>query len=342
MKPFWVLRHHASASVRCLHYDHGMLAVGDEQGQVSLVDLKTLRPRFSWKAHTDGLLTVIVLSSSRVLTHGRDNNLHVWTLPDLSDVDGTQDGQQAEPAPSLVKTIGVNALNFASCSYRDGLIAVPNALDAAYIDILDLDSGIRTHEAISRPDIVRSSGQRLPIAMSLHLLQQSVLAGYEDGWVRRWSLDGQLLWESRCHSESVMSTAICSTFGVSVGADDRIAKFDIKTGKTTIKETTAAGKATVAIAPNGQTCCVGGWDGSIRVYACEDLREIGRLEYHRNTVDALQFCPPVSLEGHSTDSDSDDSSNGHTGPPNRTRQTPSRLTLAAGGRDGKISLWNFY
>ncbi len=102
--------------------------------------------------------------------------------------------------------------------------------------------------------------------MSLHLLQDAVIAGYEDGRVKKWChKDSDLIWEERCHSESVMSTAIHHAnlgFGISVGADDRIARFDLTTGKSTLMQTKAPGKASVAIAPDGKTFAVGGWDGS--------------------------------------------------------------------------------
>lgn len=107
-----------------------------------------------------------------------------------------------ETKPELVRTIGVNALNFSKCSYWNGKVAVPNALDAAYIDILDLQTGTREHEAIGRPDIKPSAGTRLPIVMSLHLLDDGVVAGYEDGYLKRWRLDGELVWSTRGHSES--------------------------------------------------------------------------------------------------------------------------------------------
>lgn len=178
--------------------------------------------------------------------------------------------------------IGVNALNFASCSVdlALGTVAVPNALDPAYIDVLHLESGKRLHEAISRPDILSyksrttgGSSARQPIIMSLHLLGKganSILAAYEDGFVARWSLDGVQEWRTRCHSESVMATAISHGSGsntdprfvVSVGADDRIAKVDVATG-VLLRITTCAtpGNASIAIAPNNTTFVVGGWDG---------------------------------------------------------------------------------
>ncbi len=156
MKPYWILRHHGSSSIRSLHHhrDHRLLGIGDDKGSVSLVDLKLLRARWRWDAHTDSILTVHIVSQHQILTHARDNTLKLWTLPDTPPSFGaaTQTSSDAtSTTPTLIRTIGVNALNFSKCAYFDGKVAVPNALDAAYIDILDLNSGMRTHEAIADP-----------------------------------------------------------------------------------------------------------------------------------------------------------------------------------------------
>ncbi|SPO44000.1 uncharacterized protein PSANT_01685 [Moesziomyces antarcticus] len=339
MKPYWILRHHGSSSIRSLHHDHHSLVVGDETGAVSIVDLHHLRPTVRWNAHTDSILTVISLGD-HVLTHSRDNNVHLWKLPHSPPAPGSLSQVEGAQEPQLIMSVGVNALNFSKCAYDDGRIAVPNALDAAYIDVIELPSGVRVVEAIGRPDIKRTAGSRMPIVMSLHLVAGGVVAGYEDGWVKRWSLDGELVWQTRCHSESLMSTAISAQFGVSVGADDRIARFDLLSGETQLLQTKTPGKASVAIAPDANTFVVGAWDGSIRAYSMADLTELGNLSYHSETVECLEFAS-VPNPDDDDDDDEDDSSDGHS-----SQHTPSarhnQLVLAAGGRDGKISLWKYF
>ncbi|GAC76538.1 protein required for fusion of vesicles in vesicular transport [Moesziomyces antarcticus T-34] len=341
MKPYWILRHHGSSSIRSIHHDRHSLFVGDETGAVSIVDLHHLRPTVRWNAHTDSILTVISLGD-HVLTHSRDNNVHLWKLPDSSPALGTLSQVDDAQKPQLVTSVGVNALNFSRCAYNDARIAVPNALDAAYIDVIELQSGVRLVEAIGRPDIKRTAGSRMPIVMSLHLVAGGVVAGYEDGWVKRWTLDGELVWQTRCHSESVMSTAISTKFGVSVGADDRIARFDLLTGEMQLLQTKTPGKASVAIAPDANTFVVGAWDGSIRAYSMADLTELGNLSYHSDTVECLEFASmPNPDDETDDDDDDDDSSDRHSSqhtPPARDNQ----LVLAAGGRDGKISLWKYF
>lgn len=257
-KPFWILRHHGSSAIRSVHHAHSLLAIGDDGGQVSLVDLGTFRPRYKWAAHTDSILTVLIIAPDQVITHARDNTVKLWQLPSSPPTVGLA---ETSVEPELIREIGVNALNFARCSHHAGHLAVPHTLDAAYIDILDLTTGRREAEALGRPDVKPTS--RMAIVMSLHLTNDVVVAGYEDGWVKKWR-DGELVWSARCHSESVMSMAVCEKggFGVSVGADDRIARFDLETGAVEWAQTRTPGKASVAIAPDGKSVAVGGWDGS--------------------------------------------------------------------------------
>ena len=334
-KPYWILRHHKSTSIRSLHHAHNLLAIGDDSGVVSLVDLLTLRPKLQWTAHSDSILTVIVILPNQVVTHARDNTLKLWSLPDISHSIGTRSSTAPAPEPTLVRTIGVNALNFSKCSFSAPLVAVPNALDAAYIDILDLRTGVRVNEAIGRPDIKRHVGKREAIVMSLHLLDRGVIAGYEDGYLKRWTLDGQLLWHARCHSESVMAMSVGQHCGVSVAADDRLTKFNVETGETQLVQTRTPGNASVAISPDAKSIAIGAWSGSIDVYSATDpLTQWGSLGYHRDTVECLTFA-------HVATRDDDDDDDHHQGS-DEDEMGDKQVVLAAGGRDGKVSLWKYH
>jgi hypothetical protein len=77
-----------------------------------------------------------------------------------------------------------------------------------------------------------------------------------------------------------------------------------------------------------------------------DLTELGNLSYHSDTVECLEFASMPNPDDDTDDDtddddDDDDSSDGHS-----SQHTPSarhdQLVLAAGGRDGKISLWKYF
>lgn len=65
------------------------------------------------------------------------------------------------------------------------------------------------------------------------------------------------------------------------------------------------------------------------------MTELGHLSYHRDTVECLSFAMIKSgaQDEDSTDDDSDTEEGGASQP---------HLVLAAGGRDGKISLWKYH
>lgn len=75
---------------------------------------------------------------------------------------------------------------------------------------------------------------------------------------------------------------------------------------------------------------------SIKVYSAENMQELGQLNYHRDTVECLAFAYAKLGDGESDDDedeDEDDAEGDVTG---------VQLVLAAGGRDGKASLWKYH
>ncbi|UTT94259.1 hypothetical protein NDA17_006203 [Ustilago hordei] len=367
-KPYWIIRHHGSTAIRSLssHPSLNMLAAGDDCGLVSLSDLTNFRPRFKWKAHTDSILTVVILSRTCLLTHSRDNTLKLWKLPSSScssswfgsGVRGVEERQ-----PECVRMIAVNGLNFSKCSYRKGFVALPNTLDAAYIDVIDINTGIRTHEAIGKADI-SPSAFRLPIVMSLHLTSNTVIAGYEDGWLKKWTLSGSLLWQKRCHSEPLTCLDISQhlSFGMSVAADDRLVRFSLHSQhdiySPDMTRTNTPGHASIAIAPNGTSCALAAWNGSIRVYSVENtqIEQLSSLHYHTDTVECLAFAyvkireddddedQQQDQEDEDEDEDEDEEDEDEEKDERESGQVTAKnteLILAAGGRDGKISLWKY-
>jgi hypothetical protein len=125
------------------------------------------------------------------------------------------------PVPDLLASIDINSLNYCSFSalassesgVADVLVAIPHTVDSGYIDLYDLNTRKRIATAIGKADLQTKSVQtsRAAIVMSMHILEgdeESVvhlLAGYEDGFVKRWRVQGattSLEWSERRHSES--------------------------------------------------------------------------------------------------------------------------------------------
>ncbi|KAL0954817.1 hypothetical protein HGRIS_003762 [Hohenbuehelia grisea] len=176
--PAHLLRLH-SFPITCLAFSghNERIYSGDTSGTVVITSTRSLRPIASWPAHTDTLLGIQEWCSW-ILTHGRDNKLHVWkTVEDLpSSV--TIGGSATVPnlVPELCYSMDVNALNYCRFSLftlsvpfdtsdlppgrhlakqekqlPQALIALPNLVESTMADIWVLPSCQRVHAAVGTP-----------------------------------------------------------------------------------------------------------------------------------------------------------------------------------------------
>ncbi|OAX39379.1 WD-40 repeat-containing protein [Rhizopogon vinicolor AM-OR11-026] len=245
--PTHLLRSHSCAvSTLFISTDNERLYSGDSAGQVIITSTRSLRPLASWKAHTDSLLGIEEWGS-QIITHARDNKLHVWARPEEST------SIRQEPAtlsdlstPTICYSMDINALNYCRFSLlggskQEGLLAVPNLVESALADIWLLPSRQRLHAAIGDPlDTAKTpfsdgrSGSKTGIIMSMHLFYATssapssststrelrLLCAYEDGGVvlrkrtapeNTQTVEGrgwEVLWKSKLHVESVMAMAV--------------------------------------------------------------------------------------------------------------------------------------
>ncbi|TEB34631.1 WD40 repeat-like protein [Coprinellus micaceus] len=187
--PTHLLRSHsASVSTLWISQDNERIYSGDASGNVVVSSTRSLRTISAWNAHTDSILGVEEFGSS-VITHGRDNKLHVWNrikeLPASTRLGGSAAVPDL-PTPELVCSMDVNALNYCRFSLLPlssgedsdpaALIALPNLVDSSTADVWFLPPKDRIHAAIgqetnkpvfaTQPDSGRGSHG---IIMSLHL-----------------------------------------------------------------------------------------------------------------------------------------------------------------------------
>jgi hypothetical protein len=76
-----------------------------------------------------------------------------------------------------------------------------------------------------------------------------------------------------------------------------------------------------------------------------DLTELGNLSYHSDTVECLEFASMPNQDDDTDDDDDDDDDDDSSDRHSSQHTQPARdnqLVLAAGGRDGKISLWKYF
>ncbi|KAF9061925.1 WD-40 repeat-containing protein [Rhodocollybia butyracea] len=207
--PTHLLRFHTS-SVGALFVsdDNERVYSGDASGHAVITLTRTLRAIASWKAHQDGLLGIEEWGN-QLITHGRDNKLHVWNRPDESSITSGIGGSAAlsglQP-PTLKFSMDVNALNYCRFSLLatstigsallpdslpststseatlsqacPALIALPNLVESSEADIWQIPSCKRLHAAIGKRNKAstfsadgRGGENPTGIIMSLHVFE---------------------------------------------------------------------------------------------------------------------------------------------------------------------------
>ncbi|KIM67180.1 hypothetical protein SCLCIDRAFT_1210681 [Scleroderma citrinum Foug A] len=227
--PLHVLRAHTNpvTTLFCSD-DNERIYSGDAKGRVVITSTRSLRPTVSWSAHTNALLGIEeFFENKQVLTHGRDNKIHVWECPVESMPSIRKVGEATlteSSAPTLCYSMDVNALNYCRFSLLTPspdieeeltvLLAVPNLVESSLADIWTLPSMQRLHAAVGDPQNTSStvfsdgrSGTKTGIIMAMHLFyalqifpststaprELRLLCAYEDGGVtlrRRVALPG--------------------------------------------------------------------------------------------------------------------------------------------------------
>ncbi|KAK0938189.1 Astra associated protein 1 Asa1 [Friedmanniomyces endolithicus] len=373
-QPMYVLRGHSAQvhAVRFLRHNVRLLS-GDADGWVVLWNVPIRRPVAVWRAHKSAVLGLGSWDDERIITHGRDNRLCVWQLrqEDEGSLSATlpiEDPESERKEPWLLHSLSVNALNF--CSFatcrvpvpeeitgpgsppnHQILIAVPGVQDG-HINVTSLPSEERVATIIDPKDIktgmVMAIGLHHPDNSRLH-----VIAGYESGYVcifaestaatKHW----QAVYTHRSHTQPVLSLDVSPLAGYfySSSADDILARHLLTPNPAVeprIVRTKHAGQQSLTVRPDGRIFATAGWDGRVRVYSAKTMKELAVLKWHKEGVYAVAFA---------TDQDDDaaDSGDGKavgkremTVSEQRVRKTQETHWLAAGSKDGKVSLWDVY
>lgn len=383
--PLWILRHHSPSpihAIRLFRFQKDdrvekrltFILAGDSQGRISLTNLRDLRPRYFWKAHSKNILGLDLIKFDDekgfvILSQGRDNKLlaHQIQISQSNSLAVLPSRIQDDlPIPKQVWSLDVNSLNYCSMSVISSqnrtLVALPHTLDSGYIDIIQLSPEFRFARAIGQADIQSSTSrsQRAPMCMSMDLIEVEsdsnkfeIIAGYEDGFIRSWLIEqdgsSHLQWQERKHSESIMASTCSSDgkFAASVGADDVIGYYDLvkgKQGESKEVKCKSMGNASIAIRKDGNLIAVGGWDGSVRLYD-SNLQHTASLRYHKDTVQTLSFAElrtlPTSVkdidEHAEYEEEEDEDEIESKGSLNSTIHMDN--ILITGGKEGRICIW---
>ncbi|KAL8694831.1 MAG: hypothetical protein Q9218_000590 [Villophora microphyllina] len=126
-----------------------------------------------------------------------------------------------------------------------------------------------------------------------------------------------------------------------------------------VVQTKHSGQQGLRVRSDGKIFVTAGWDARVRVYSCKTLKELAVLKWHKVGCYATAFaeladCGPVKMEDdisikqeNETESQ-DESALSHrtsavtTVQQRRDAKAQSTHWLAAGSKDGKVSLWDIY
>lgn len=254
------------------------------------------------------------------------------------------------------------------------IIAVPNALDAGGIDFFNLPSERRVSVLKANPQIKTGMVMALDVFHHPETGLLTVISGYEDGRTmvhqrRPMALpDEKWKWEtiliSRPHSQPVLSLdrTASKSFYFTSSADAVIAKFAIPTSSfdghldmkpAKISNTKHAGQQDLTVRQDGKIFATAGWDARIRVYSTKTLKELAVLKWHQDGCYSIAFADSILLDETEPSSEagkdealvaSRASTGSALGVIRHQRSIKAQMThwLAAGGKDGKISLWEIY
>lgn len=208
--------------------------------------------------------------------------------------------------------------------------------------------------------------------------QIQVAAGYESGHTmvsvqNDPSAAFQRLYCAQTHSQPILSLSIAPThdYYFTSSADAVIAKHPLPSARsiwnTDLKalkviQTKHSGQQGLQVRSDGRIFATAGWDARIRVYAAKSMKEVAVLKWHKAGCYATAFATvnqPTSWTGLQTPDELEDghqvaivNQNPEQAPyqssPTTTvqqrRDDKSQTThwLAAGSKDGKVSLWDIY
>ena len=148
-----------------------------------------------------------------------------------------------------------------------------------------------------------------------------LVAGYESGEVVLWDWTNniQLLSVGLAeHVGTLMSLTwdMDKMLGVVVGSDNKVLVIDEELKLLKAREVTNSGLSSVMVRGDGKLVVTGGWDGRLRLFSWlkpRNLKPLAVLQFHQEAVESLiSSC------------------------------SDSKQLIVAGGKDGKISVWDIY
>jgi WD40 repeat protein len=194
-------------------------------------------------------------------------------------------------------------------------------------------------------------------------------ANFEIEHIRNYPLKWERLYAGRPHTQPVLSVDVAASYThfISSSADALIIKHPIPSlasagyiptagykeeSPLKIVDTRHSGQQGLQIRSDGKVFATAGWDSRVRVYSGKTMKELAVLKWHKDGCYAVAFGEAQASS--STKSAEDESSTTNQTAvaareyslanvqQQRNQKVQQTHWLAAGSKDGKISLWDIY
>lgn len=315
--------------------------------------------------------------------HGRDGRVHIWQLreedeADMSKVLPIDDAVTERKQPWLLHTLLVSAINF--CSFTslasaptndcedELLIATPGVQDGS---IIVTSFPAESRVATIPPPTRTNTGMLMAIGMYHAASKEdktnlAVIGGYESGHAALFQANTIGHWECmyvhKAHSQPVLSLAISPPSSTQAtvsfftsSADAIITRHPLPTLHNTAPDsseaealqTRHAGQQSLTLRSDSLIFATAGWDGRVRMYSANTMKELAVLKWHKEGCYAVAFAEVKDVEENgglakNGDGDGDMIRRDLTVSEKRVERTKATHWLAAGSKDGKVSLWEVY
>jgi len=370
-QPAYILRGHGSQihSTTFIR-SNSRLVTGDADGWIVIWSLATKRPVAVWRAHEGAILGASAWGLEKLITHGKDNKLIVWRLSEedessMSIVLPVDVPPEPRKEPWLLHVLHVNTMNFCSfaqCQLQSSdeelLIAVPNTLSSETVDIFHLPSSKRVRTVPSPPSF--KGGMVMAVSLFYHPQNAclTVLAAYESGHTSVSQLANSTwshLYTAQAHTQPILSLDVSAArdFYLTSSADAIIAKHPIPVAIENVIMATEsmplktlqskhAGQQSLRIRTDGKVFATAGWDSRVRVYGTKGMKELAVLAWHKTGCYSVAFADVESTESSGEDNELVKKETSMTVKEERLWKAKTAHWLAAGSKDGKVSLWDIY